>query len=124
MFFTIKFIPFLCIFEIFLFKNNLHLLSKKYILIFFLLIIGADNSFLFAQNFDSIRSKYESFEENNDTALPFVKKYIDKAKKEKDYPHLSQGYLDAGYYNSNINLKFKLLIVLFYQPNFPTIISV
>ena len=83
------------------------MLSKKYILIFFLLIIGADESFLFAQNFNSIRSKYENFEENNDTALPFVKKYIDKAKKEKDYPHLSQGYLDAGYYNSNINLKFK-----------------
>lgn len=85
----------------------MHLLSKKYILIFFLLVIGADESFLFAQSFNSIRSKYESFEENNDTALPFVKKYIDKAKKEKDYPHLSQGYLDAGYYNSNINLKFK-----------------
>lgn len=59
------------------------MLSKKYILIFFLLIIGADESFLFAQNFNSIRSKYENFEENNDTALPFVKKYIDKAKKKK-----------------------------------------
>ena len=40
-------------------------------------------------------------------ALPFIKHYIDKVKREKDYTHLAQGYFDAGYYNADAPVKLK-----------------
>ncbi|WP_343322342.1 hypothetical protein [Sphingobacterium multivorum] len=39
-----------------------------------------------------IRKNYENFPENDFRALPFIKKYIAKAKKEKNYFKLVQGY--------------------------------
>lgn len=71
------------------------------------MVFIANTSILFAQSFEDIRSKYESFEENNPRALPYIKQYISKAKIEKDYSHLSQGYLDESYYNSNVDVKLK-----------------
>jgi len=83
------------------------LILKKNTLSIVLLVFIANTSILFAQSFEEIRSKYESFEENNPRALPYIKQYISKAKKEKDYSYLSQGYLDESYYNSNIDVKLK-----------------
>ncbi|PPZ92430.1 AraC family transcriptional regulator [Cloacibacterium normanense] len=83
------------------------MILKKNILSIVLLVFIANTSILFAQSFEEIRSKYESFEENNPRALPYIKQYISKAKKEKDYSYLSQGYLDESYYNSNIDVKLK-----------------
>lgn len=80
---------------------------KKIIFSICILVFIANISVLSAQSFDDIRSNYENLEENNQRALPYVKQYINKAKYEKDYSHLSQGYLDAGYYNSNVKLKLK-----------------
>ena len=83
------------------------MILKKNTLSIVLLVFIANTSILFAQSFEEIRSKYESFEENNPRALPYIKQYISKAKKEKDYSYLSQGYLDESYYNSNIDVKLK-----------------
>ena len=83
------------------------MILKKNILSILLLVFIANTSILFAQSFEDIRSKYESFEENNPRALPYIKQYISKAKIEKDYSHLSQGYLDESYYNSNVDVKLK-----------------
>ena len=80
---------------------------KKIILSFFLLVFVANSGFFFAQSFIELRAKYGDLEENDERALPFIKHYIDKAKREKDYTHLAQGYLDESYYNSNVDVKLK-----------------
>lgn len=54
-----------------------------------------------------IRKNYENFPENDSRALPFIKKYIAKAKKEKNYPKLVQGYRDALYFSSRPSEKLK-----------------
>ncbi|SHF82386.1 AraC-type DNA-binding protein [Chryseobacterium sp. OV279] len=46
-----------------------------------------------------IRSQYENLEKNNSSALPGVKQYITKAKKEKEYSRLVQGYKDAVFFS-------------------------
>lgn len=46
-----------------------------------------------------IRRKYEGLSENDASAKPFIDQYIAKAKKEKDYPRLVQGYLDGILYS-------------------------
>ena len=46
-----------------------------------------------AQNtYEDLRKKYESYEHNDQDALPFVKVYINKAKTDKNYKALTQGY--------------------------------
>lgn len=80
---------------------------KKIILSFFLLVFVANSGFFFAQSFIELRAKYGDLEENDERALPFIKHYIDKAKREKDYTHLAQGYFDAGYYNADAPVKLK-----------------
>lgn len=42
-----------------------------------------------------IRRRYENLQKNNSSALPSVRRYIEKAKKEKNYSRLVQGYKDA-----------------------------
>lgn len=54
-----------------------------------------------------MRKKYESKPENDFTALPLVRQYIIKAKREKDYLRLVQGYKDGILYSSKANDKLK-----------------
>ena len=49
-------------------------------------------------DFYKLREKYENFPENDQKAFPFLQPYINKAKKEKNYEKLVQGYKDAVYY--------------------------
>ncbi|WP_260440309.1 AraC family transcriptional regulator [Elizabethkingia meningoseptica] len=48
---------------------------------------------------------YENLEENNEKALSYVHAYIAKAKKEKNYNKLVQGYEDAVYYSATNKKK-------------------
>lgn len=52
-----------------------------------------------------IRRNYENFSENDSKALPYIKQYVKKAKKEKNYFKLVQGYRDAVLYSSNPYVK-------------------
>ncbi|GEN76566.1 transcriptional regulator [Chryseobacterium hagamense] len=45
-----------------------------------------------------MREKYEDFPENDQKAFPFLQPYIDKAKKEKNYEKLVQGYKDGVFF--------------------------
>jgi len=49
-------------------------------------------------DFYKMREKYENFPENDQKAFPFLQPYIDKAKKEKNYEKLVQGYKDGVYF--------------------------
>ncbi len=49
-------------------------------------------------DFYKLREKYENFSENDQKAFPLLQPYIDKAKKEKNYEKLVQGYKDAVYF--------------------------
>ena len=56
------------------------ILSKN-ILLLFLLLSGF---LLYPQkSYNELRSLYDSLEENNEKALPFVNSYLEKAKEEK-----------------------------------------
>lgn len=52
------------------------------------------------ESFENIRKKYERYEENDDSAFYHINQYINKAKKEKNYAKLVQGYKDAVFYSS------------------------
>lgn len=67
----------------------------------------AHTSIICAQTFKEIRAKYENLDENDKTALPFIKNYIKKGKKENDLSSLVRGYLDASYYNPTPSVKIK-----------------
>lgn len=59
--------------------------------------------FLFAfekkkPSYETIRKAYENLLKNDGQALPHVNKYIKKAKAEKDFEHLTQGYRDAVFF--------------------------
>lgn len=49
-------------------------------------------------NYSELRGRYEYFEENNEQALPYVRIYLEKAKKENSYPEIIQGYKDIIFY--------------------------
>lgn len=51
--------------------------------------------------------KYENLEENDSRAFPFIQSYINKAKKEKNYDKLVQGYKDGVFYSSTNDKKLK-----------------
>ena len=80
---------------------------KKNILFFFLILFLSNYHLVFSQSYEEIFSKYEKLEANNPKALPFIRQYINKAKKEKNYSQLIQGYLDEGVYNPDNTLKLK-----------------
>lgn len=48
-----------------------------------------------AQQFSDFRTRYDHFEENDGRAFHHLNPYIEKAKREKDYPELFQAYKDA-----------------------------
>lgn len=71
------------------------------------MFIVFNSSNFYTQTFKEIRAKYENLDENNNNALPFIKNYILKAKKENDLSCLVRGYLDGSFYNSNPAIKIK-----------------
>lgn len=82
-------------------------MSKKSILFYIFTFFLFNSQNIFCQSFTDIRVKYEKFDENNKKALPFVFQYIHLAKKNKDYTHLVQGYMDAAFFNPSIIIKTK-----------------
>jgi len=71
--------------------------------LFFIFFTGCFKLFLAQQSdteLDQLRTKYEDFEENDVRAFPFIQPYINKAKKEKNYVKLVQGYKDGVFYTS------------------------
>ncbi len=71
--------------------------------LFFLFFTGCFGLILAQQSYneyDQLRSKYEYFKENDVKAFSFIQPYINKAKKEKNYEKLVQGYKDGVFYTS------------------------
>lgn len=80
---------------------------KKTLFIFF---IGACQLLLSQETYSDyykLREKYENFPENDSKAFPFIRPYIDKAKEEKNYEKLVQGYKDGVFYSSLNEDKLK-----------------
>lgn len=66
--------------------------------------------FCFSQvnsGYDELRRKYENFEENDIKAFPYIRPYISKSKKEKNYEKLVQGYKDGIFFSSLDEEKLK-----------------
>ncbi|HIB8181433.1 TPA: helix-turn-helix domain-containing protein [Elizabethkingia anophelis] len=66
----------------------------------------------FAQNtslssYDELKAKFESFDKNDERALPYTSVFIKKAKKETNYPRLVEGYREALYYSAKDFDKLK-----------------
>lgn len=81
---------------------------KKLILILFIVIFKL--SFAQEETFSEyykLRKNYENIEEGNSKALPFIKQYIYKAKSEKNYEKLVQGYKDGIFYTASKPEKLK-----------------
>lgn len=76
------------------------LLSILFIVIFKLILSQERYS-----DYYELRLKYENFEENNSKAFPFIQIYINKAKKERNYEKLVQGYKDGVFYSSSNGKK-------------------
>lgn len=67
--------------------------------IFLLLSVALFSQMKNDRSFKNIRSVYENLPKNEDKALPFVKEYITKAKKESNFEKLTQGYRDAVFFS-------------------------
>lgn len=80
---------------------------KKHILFFFLILLFGNNQPLYSQTYDELIEKLDTFEKNDKRAIPYVKKYIQKAHKEKDYSHLVVAYKMAVHYYEDPNVKLK-----------------
>ncbi len=59
------------------------------------------------ETYGDIRKNYEKMLNDDRRALPFVKLYINKAKKENNQEKLVQGYRDARQYCISLDKKFK-----------------
>lgn len=78
--------------------------------LFFIFLIGVFQLLLSQEtysDFYKLREKYENFAENDSKAFPFIQPYIDKAKREKNYDKLVQGYKDGVFYSSLNEEKLK-----------------
>ena len=73
--------------------------------LFGLIFIKAQNSEIGKENYSELRGHYEKLEENNEKALPFVAMYLNKAKKEKRYSEIIQGYKDIIFYTKERDKK-------------------
>ncbi|WP_292009740.1 AraC family transcriptional regulator [Chryseobacterium sp.] len=58
-----------------------------------------------AQSYEDIQKKYENLDANNENAFQFLEPFILKAKREKNYEKLVQGYEDAIYYSASNDKK-------------------
>ncbi|MDF2934210.1 MAG: AraC family transcriptional regulator [Chryseobacterium sp.] len=68
--------------------------------------MNGQKNILTLKSYVQLRSKYENMSENNTDALPFVYNYLKKAKQEKNYKKIFQGYQDAAFFSNN---KFQKL---------------
>jgi len=59
------------------------------------------------KSYEELKKTYESRKENDENGLRYVNIYIKKAKQEKNYSELKQGYEDYAYYSSNKKSKLK-----------------
>lgn len=59
------------------------------------------------ESYNHLRKQYEDLNEKDESALPFINYYIKKAKQEKNYSQLVQGYRDRAYYSKDKALKIK-----------------
>lgn len=76
----------------------------------FLLFIGFFKLLLSQEGYSeyyTLRQKFENLAENDSKAFPFLQPYINKAKKEKNYEKLVQGYKDGVFYSSDNDVKLK-----------------
>ncbi len=78
---------------------------KRWFFFFLLYCISAFP--LLAQNrsFEEIRKKYENRATDDERAMPYVQKYIQKAKNEKNYEKWVQGYRDGVQFSKNSHTK-------------------
>lgn len=63
--------------------------------------VSEKNTFL------ELRKYYEDMPENDSRALLYINIYLKKAKKEKDYEEILQGYQDAVFFSENKSAKLK-----------------
>ncbi|WP_062702680.1 helix-turn-helix domain-containing protein [Chryseobacterium indologenes] len=54
-----------------------------------------------------LKREYENYPENDKRAFPYINSYINKAKREKKYAQLVQGYKDAVFYSYSEENKLK-----------------
>ncbi|MFY1045659.1 AraC family transcriptional regulator [Chryseobacterium sp. GP-SGM7] len=83
------------------------MLLRKCFLVFLLLFLfnyGKSNS---RETYEELKKSYEKFDENDKKALRFVSLYLKKAKQEKNYFELKQGYEDFSYYSPDKTTKLK-----------------
>lgn len=81
---------------------------KKYIVLTFTIIFLIISGKISGQiNYEELKSKYENYNKNDERALKYVKKYIQKAQQEKNYKELKQGYEDYAFYTANNTIKLK-----------------
>ncbi|PPZ90924.1 AraC family transcriptional regulator [Cloacibacterium normanense] len=84
------------------------MLYRKIFFCFFYLSLFFSSGKIYGQtNYETLRSVYENFDESDKKALHYVKIYIQRAKQEKNYPELVQGYRDATFYSNDKRLKIK-----------------
>ncbi len=84
------------------------MLTRKLLFVFFyLLLLYAFGKVNGQENYENIKRKYENYKKNEVAALPYVSIYIKKAKQEKNYSELKQGYEDYAYYSLNKKSKLK-----------------
>ncbi len=83
--------------------NKTRLLSLYFLLYHVCLFSQVKSSLSYQQ----IRQHYDNKELNDETALPFIYKFIQKSKRSNDYRGLALGYRDAVAYSSKIDLKLK-----------------
>lgn len=82
-------------------------MSRRTVLTFFLLIVG---TMLLSQNtvtiaYADIRKKYENLQKEDGNALPYIRVFIEKAKKEDNLEKLCLGYKDAVYFSKDAEVK-------------------
>lgn len=87
-------------------KNSIRM--KRFFFIIFVFISG----FVFSKDktpkdYESFRKNYENYSENDVRAFSYLDIYIKKAKKEKKYPELFQGYRDAVFYSKSLSKKLQ-----------------
>jgi AraC-like DNA-binding protein len=84
------------------------MIVKKTVYLLFLLIFNiAYPSLKEVNSYKKIRERYENYKENDGKAFPYLNQYIHKAKEEKNYPMLVQGYKDGVFYSSSKENKLK-----------------
>ena len=81
--------------------------KKVYFVHFFLFFTIAFSQKNIFREYEELSKKYENYKDSDTRALPYVNLYIAKAKKEKNYPELFQGYKDAVMYSNTKEQKLK-----------------